>query len=86
MALIKTPAKKTWKEFRERGLLLFVNIFLQIFGWVIVIETGDDGHESAYPARTSWRGFPEDAMDRAYKRVTKTMEDNLPQLLEDTKE
>jgi hypothetical protein len=46
----------------------------------------DDGNESAYPARTSWRGFSEDAMDRAYNRVTKTMEANLPQLLEDTKE
>ena len=86
MALIKTPEKKTWTEFRESGLLLFVNTFLHIFGWVIVIEMDDDGNESAYPARTSWRGLPEDAMDRAYKRVTKTMEANLPQLLEDTKD
>lgn len=32
-------------EFRESGLLLFVNTFLHIFGWVIVIEMDDDGNE-----------------------------------------
>ena len=86
MALIKTPEKKTWKEFRESGLLLFVNTFLHIFGWVIVIEMDDDGNESAYPARTSWRGFPEDSMTSAYQKLTKKMQEDLPQLLEDTKE
>ncbi len=86
MAVIKTPKKKTWKEFRESGLLLFVNTFLHIFGWVIVIEIDDDGNERVYPARTSWRGFPEDSMTRAYQKLTKAMQEDLPQLLEDTKD
>lgn len=86
MALIKTPEKKTWKELRESGLLLFVNTFLHIFGWVIVVEMDDDGNESVYPARTSWRGFPEDSMTCAYQKLTKSMQEDLPQLLEDTKE
>lgn len=30
--------EKTWDEFRETGLLYFVNSFLQIFGWSIVAE------------------------------------------------
>ena len=52
MALYTTTKEATWKEFRENGLL-FVNTFLHIFGWCIVIECDDDGDYRAYPARTS---------------------------------
>ena len=84
MALKNTPEKKTWKEFRESGLLTFVNTFLHIFGWVLVLEMDDTGNiTEAYPARTSWRGFSEDAMDKAYKRVTKGLQADIPQLMED---
>ena len=85
MALYTTTKEATWKEFRENGLL-FVNTFLHIFGWCIVIECDDDGDYRAYPARTSWRGFSEDSMTSAYQKLTKKMQEDLPQLLEDTKE
>ena len=49
--------KKTWNEFRSTGLLVFVNTFLHIFGWAIVVELGDDGKETVYPYRTRFRGF-----------------------------
>jgi hypothetical protein len=51
-----------------------------------VIECDDEGADRAYPARTSWRGFSEDSMTRAYQKLTKKMQEDLPQLLEDTKE
>lgn len=86
MALHTTPKETTWKEFQSTGLLLFINTFLHIFGWCIVIERDDEGVDRAYPARTSWRGFPEDSMTRAYQKLTKKMQEDLPQLLEDTKE
>ena len=86
MALYTTPKETTWKEFQSTGLLLFINTFLHIFGWCIVIECDDEGTDRAYPARTSWRGFSEDSMYRAYQKVTKSMQEDLPQLLEDTKE
>lgn len=86
MALYTTPKETTWKEFQSTGLLLFINTFLHIFGWCIVIECDDEGTDRAYPARTSWRGFPEDSMTRAYQKLTKKMQEDLPQLLEDTKE
>lgn len=86
MALYGTPKETTWKEFRESGLLLFVNTFLHIFGWCIVIECDDGGADRAYPARTFWRGFSEDSMTRAYQKLTKKIREDLPQLLEDTKE
>ena len=67
--------KRDWKEFRETGLFHFVNSFLHIFGWAIVIDEEDDGTVSAvYPARTDFSGFPEESNDRAYTRVTKFMQ------------
>ena len=66
--------KRDWKEFRETGLFHFVNSFLHIFGWVIVVDVNDDGTvSSVYPARTDYRGFPEESNDRAYARVTEFM-------------
>ena len=35
--------KKTWEEFRNTGLFHFVNAFLHIFGWVIVLALKDNG-------------------------------------------
>lgn len=66
--------KRDWKEFRETGLFHFVNSFLHIFGWAIVLDVEDDGSVSAvYPARTDLRGFSEESNDRAYASVTEFM-------------
>lgn len=66
--------KKDWKEFRETGLFLFVNSFLHIFGWAIVLVEEDDGSvSSVYPARVNFRGFSEESNDKAYDRVTAFM-------------
>lgn len=79
--------EKTWLDFRKTGLLMFINSFLHIFGWCIIIEMEDDGTVSrVYPARTKWRGFSSDAMDRAYRSVTKEMKENIDQLLKDVEE
>ena len=62
---------KTWYEFRGTGLLLFVNMFLHMFGWAIVIEADDDELVHAvYPARTKYRGFNEDSIAKAYKKLS----------------
>lgn len=62
--------KKSWSEFRETGLFHFVNSFLHLFGWAIVLCENDDGSTEVYPARTDYRGFPQESNDRAYSRVT----------------
>jgi len=65
--------KKTWKEFRDTGLLTFVNTFLHIFGWAIVLEMKDEVEDEvigAFPARTAFKGFSEDVADEAYKKVS----------------
>jgi len=66
---------------------MFINSFLHIFGWCIILEFEDDGtFTRAYPARTKWRGFSSDAMDRAYRNVTKLMKEDVDQLLKDVEE
>lgn len=67
--------KKTWEEFRNTGLFHFVNAFLHIFGWVIVLSLKDNGEvEEVYPARTDWRGFTEESNTKAYNNVTAFMQ------------
>lgn len=62
--------KKSWSEFRETGLFHFVNSFLHLFGWAIVLSEEDDGSTEVFPARTDYRGFPQESNDKAYNRVT----------------
>ena len=76
--------EKTWLDLRKTGLLMFINSFLHIFGWCIIVELDDDDNfKRAYPARTKWRGFSSEAMDRAYRNLTQEMKDNVDQLLKD---
>lgn len=68
----KTLNKKSWEEFRETGLLVFVNSFLHIFGWCICVNLDNDGNVTeAFPSRTSFRGFSEDVNDRAYNKLAR---------------
>lgn len=61
--------RATWVEFRDSGLLRFVNNFLHIFGWSIVITMDKAGEiVSVYPARTKYDGFSEDE-ERAYQKL-----------------
>lgn len=73
--------KRGWDEFRATGLLTFVNTFLHIFGWCIVVVMDDnDTVVSVYPARTEYRGFPEKSMSRAYKKLTAAMSGDIKEL------
>ena len=66
--------KQDWSTFRKTGLFHFVNSFLHIFGWVLVLDMDDDGNvTSVYPARTIYRGFAEQSNDTAYERITEFM-------------
>ena len=33
-----TVTKKSWKQFKNSGLLWFINTILHVFGWAIVLE------------------------------------------------
>lgn len=77
----KMVFEKSWKEFRESGLLWWANRALHIFGWAIVVEVGEDGEISgAYPARVKFRGFPLDAEENGFISLSKYMEESAEQL------
>jgi hypothetical protein len=61
--------RKTWQEFRDAGMLWWINRILHTFGWSIVVEAGDDGVAlDAFPARTDWLGFPKATDERRLKQ------------------
>lgn len=81
--------RKSWEEFRNTGLLLFVNSFLHIFGWSIILEIDDEfdgGAVTVYPARVGYRGFNPESVDLAYKRVAAYMEENGSELRKETED
>lgn len=73
--------KKSWEQFRNTGLLWFINSTLHLFGWAIVMKIDDDGKvTSVYPARVSYRGFSEKDNTNGYSRVTSYLKENIDDL------
>ncbi|MCF8001676.1 MAG: hypothetical protein K9K76_07470 [Halanaerobiales bacterium] len=59
-----------------------INSTLHVFGWVIAIETNEDGEfVGASPYKTNFRGFSNDVNDKGYKKVTNYMENNIQRLV-----
>lgn len=76
---------KTWEEFRESGLLWWVNRLLHTFGWALVIEVDTEGPlegeiRRVYPARVKFRGFGNESEERGFKRISQYMVDNAEEL------
>ncbi|MBA4293806.1 hypothetical protein C0431_12660 [bacterium] len=79
--------KRTWKEFRENGLLWMINTTLHMFGWSIVVEADGDGNiRHAYPARVRFRGFSEKSNTDGYIKVTEHLKENIDELVKESKE
>jgi len=75
--------RKTGKEFRETGLLWFINTVLHMFGWAIVWDSNND---EIYPARVKFRGFVPELNDKGYQNVSKYLKDNIDELLKEAQE
>ena len=84
----------SWEKFQEDGMVWLVNRMLHLFGYALVVEETsykevDNNIKKrmklirVYPAKCKFRGFPEDAEDRGFRRVTKYMRDNHPKLMKD---
>jgi hypothetical protein len=79
--------QKTWKEFRDSGLLWWINMILHTFGWAIVVEVEEDGTiKSAYPSRVKFRGFNESSNDEGYQKVSEYLLDNISQIEKESRE
>lgn len=76
--------EKTWEDFRESGLLWFINTILHVFGWAIVVFKNNEGEVyKVSPVRVTWRGFSEESNDQGYKNVTKFLSENIEDLLKE---
>lgn len=78
--------EKTWAEFRESGLLWFINTTLHMFGWAIVLEFDGDDITRAYPARVKFRGFSEQSNTDGYIKVSNHLKENIDELVKESKE
>lgn len=79
--------KKTWQEFRENGLLWWINTILHMFGWAICLKIENDGTVSdAYPARVKYRGFAEQNNTEGYQNVSKYLLENMAELEQESRE
>ena len=78
--------EKSWEEFRNTGLLMFINQILHVFGWAIVVEIDEEKIQKVYPARVKFRGFSEDVISRNYIKISEWMNNNSDELLKEAKD
>jgi hypothetical protein len=80
----KMVDEKSWGEFRNCGLLWWVNTLLHTFGWAICIEINEQlDITRAFPARVKFRGFDETSNTRGYILLSQFMKDNAEVLLKE---
>lgn len=72
--------KKSWDEFRNTGLLLFINSILHVFGWAIVVDVENDKVIDAYPARVKFRGFDEKSVEDSHIKIADYLKNNINEL------
>lgn len=78
--------KKTWDEFRQTWLFMFINSILHAFGWALVVEVEGDTVKSCYPARVKFRGFSEADTAEAHKKIGNYIKENAEKLAEEANE
>jgi len=75
--------RRTGKEFRESGLLWFINTTLHMFGWAIVWDQDTD---EIYACRAKFRGFDNENNTKGYINVSKYLKENIDELLKEASE
>lgn len=81
-----TINEKTWKEFRDTGLLWWINRQLHLFGWVLVAEATGETIHRVFPARTNGRGFMPELEDSGFKKLGTYLAENAKQLVAETEQ
>lgn len=77
--------RKTWEEFREIGLLWWINSILHMFGWALVYNLDENGVlKEVYPARVKFRGFGTKQTEEGYKNVSKYLMENANELYKES--
>lgn len=73
--------KKSWKEFIDSGLVLYINQILQVFGWSIAYDVDSEGNIiDVFPVRSKFRGFESHSVSKSYRKITNYLKDNIEEL------
>jgi hypothetical protein len=74
--------RREWTEFRNAGLLWFINTTLHMFGWVLVFNprTGE-----VFPSRCKFRGFSDKINTEGYIKVSEYLKENVDDLVAEAK-
>ena len=76
--------KMDLKEFRDSGMIWYINQQLHLFGMALALEYDDDNNIiDFYPVKCKFRGFSNDVSDKGYNNLTKYLKDNVDELLKD---
>lgn len=62
---------KSWQEFRDTGLFMFINSILHAFGWsiVVLIDQQTKMITGVYPARTKYRGYATEDTEDMHRKI-----------------
>lgn len=78
---------KSWQEFKQAGLLWWVNMILHTFGWAICLDINEDGNVvNVFPARVKFRGFNEKTNTEGYIKVSEYLKENADILTQESKD
>lgn len=79
--------RKGWEEFREKGLLWWINVQLHMFGYALCYDYDDEGNlVEVYPARVGFRGFDMESTSEGYEKVSGYLKDNITKLHEESQD
>lgn len=78
--------RKSWEEFRDNGMLWFINSILHLFGYAIVYEFENGKIKDVFPARVKFRGFSEENNTKGYQKISKYLQKNINKLVEEAEE
>lgn len=78
--------EQTWENFRDSGLLWWINMILHTFGWAIVFDYEGEELKRVYPARVKFRGFNESSNTDGYRKVSHYLANNINELKQEANE
>lgn len=69
--------RRSWEEFKSKKLLWWINRILHTFGWaIVVIQEADGTISDVYPAKVTFRGFPEASEEAGFKGIAKLINED----------
>lgn len=75
--------KMPWQEFKDIGLLWWVNRILHLFSWAIVFAYDSDTGDltEVYPAKCKFRGFSADIEEAGFIALSRHIKENADDIL-----